>query len=151
MSVLVAQRPTETRRQAVGRIATELLLEHLKEKELREDFNESDHPRDDAGRFVAGDRIEAAKTDHAMAEKLRAEVTDPDERAKLEAELGGADGAEGGDRTGRMLQAELEELSSDELRELRGVNRDSNTRQRAKKILKGRGEEIGNARTEGPG
>ena len=47
------------------------------------------HPRDDGGRFVSRDAIADAKADPAKAERLRERVTDPAERKKLDAALGG--------------------------------------------------------------
>lgn len=58
-------------------------------------WDESKHPRDDHGRFVPKDQIEAAKNDPEKADALRARVTDPEERKKLEHHLGG-DGAGSG-------------------------------------------------------
>jgi hypothetical protein len=51
-------------------------------------FSESDHPRDDHGRFVSKDEMDAAKNDPDKAEELLSRVTDPEQRAKLEKELG---------------------------------------------------------------
>lgn len=48
-------------------------------------WNESQHPRDDHGRFVRGAAIAAARRDPAYAKRLRAGVNDPEERAKLDA------------------------------------------------------------------
>lgn len=54
---------------------------------LRKSFDEAKHPRDDGGRFVSADRITAAKGDKENTAALRAEVTDPKERAKLDKKL----------------------------------------------------------------
>lgn len=59
---------------------------------LRESFKEEDHPRDDSGKFVSGSAIDAAKNDPAKAEELRAETTDPEQRAKLDKALGSTGG-----------------------------------------------------------
>lgn len=67
----------------------------LKDDPIREvlhkatSFDAAKHPRDDAGRFVSKEAIHEAKSDPAKAEELRARVTDPDQRAKLDAALGG--------------------------------------------------------------
>jgi hypothetical protein len=58
-------------------------------KAVRESFNETDHPRDDNGRFVSGSDVADAKGDPAKEKALRDRVTDPEQRAKLDAELGG--------------------------------------------------------------
>lgn len=66
-------------------------------------FHESDHPRGDDGKFVGAGEIDAAKGDKAKSAALRARVTDPGERAKLDAHLGGdGDGKpkSGGDSSG---------------------------------------------------
>lgn len=54
---------------------------------LRKSFDEAKHPRDDGGRFVSADRITAAKGNKEKMAALRAEVTDPAEREKLDAKL----------------------------------------------------------------
>lgn len=51
-------------------------------------WNESEHPRDRSGRFIAADKLEAAKTDPAAADELRANVR-PEDAAKLEKAIGG--------------------------------------------------------------
>jgi hypothetical protein len=84
---------------------------------LTKAFDESEHPRDDHGRFVKGEDIEAAKSDPAKAQELRGRVTDPGQRAKLEKQLGGTEAAdrtegrggdgipeEGEDRTRRLAR-----------------------------------------------
>lgn len=48
------------------------------------------HPRDDHGRFISKEAIHEAKSDPAKAEALRSRVTDPTQRAKLDAALGGS-------------------------------------------------------------
>jgi hypothetical protein len=57
-------------------------------------FNPADHPRDDDGQFVSAGDLKSAKADPAKATALRAKVTDPGERAKLEKKLGGTAGAQ---------------------------------------------------------
>jgi hypothetical protein len=52
-------------------------------------FDEGKHPRDDGGRFVSKEAIHAAKSDPKKAEELRARVTDPEQRKKLDAAIGG--------------------------------------------------------------
>jgi hypothetical protein len=57
-------------------------------QQLREAWKESDHPRDDNGKFTSGADIEAAKNDSAKAKELRDKTTDPKQRAKLDKLLG---------------------------------------------------------------
>lgn len=57
------------------------------------EWDETLHPRDDRGRFISKDDLEQASSDPAKAAELRARVTDPEERAKLEAVIDDA-GAE---------------------------------------------------------
>jgi len=52
-----------------------------------EAWDESKHPRDDAGHFVNADAMIAARSDPAKAEELRSQVTYPEQRAKLDAFL----------------------------------------------------------------
>jgi hypothetical protein len=52
-------------------------------------WDSAKHPRDDHGRFVSKEAIHEAKSDPAKAEELRARVTDPAERKKLDAALAG--------------------------------------------------------------
>jgi len=52
-------------------------------------YQEDKHPRDDHGRYVSKDAIHDAKTDPAKAAELRARVTKPEQRAKLDAAIGG--------------------------------------------------------------
>jgi hypothetical protein len=52
-------------------------------------FDEGKHPRDDRGRFVPHERIAAAAADPKEAAKLRAQVTNKAERAKLDAAIAG--------------------------------------------------------------
>lgn len=54
-------------------------------------FDESSHPRDDRGRFIGHEELESAKTDAAKADELRSHVTRPEERAKLDAAIGGVE------------------------------------------------------------
>ncbi|HVL14712.1 MAG TPA: hypothetical protein VM529_19220, partial [Gemmata sp.] len=58
-------------------------------EEVEKAFDSAKHPRDDAGRFVSRDAIADAKGDPAKEEELRKRVTDPAERKKLDAALGG--------------------------------------------------------------
>lgn len=57
----------------------------LVQKSWREDL----HPRDDSGRFIGKDKLQAAKSDPALAKQLRDKTTDPGERAKLDKVLSG--------------------------------------------------------------
>jgi hypothetical protein len=59
---------------------------------LLEAWSEGDHPRDDHGKFVAGEEMAAAKSDPRKAYQLRQRVTDPGERKKLDAAIGGGNG-----------------------------------------------------------
>lgn len=52
-------------------------------------FDETKHPRGDDGRFIGREQIHAAKSDPELAQKLRDKTTDPDERKKLDAAIGG--------------------------------------------------------------
>lgn len=52
-------------------------------------FDESEHPRGDDGRFIGREVIHEAKSDPAKADALRAKTTDPEQRKKLDAALGG--------------------------------------------------------------
>lgn len=52
-------------------------------------FNPDKHPRDDHGRFIDAHHIAAAAKDPAKAAELRAQVTDPEQRKKLDAALKG--------------------------------------------------------------
>lgn len=54
-----------------------------------ESYEESEHPRDDNGQWITKDEIGAAKTDPAKAAQLRAKVTDPAQRAKLDKAIRG--------------------------------------------------------------
>jgi tRNA A-37 threonylcarbamoyl transferase component Bud32 len=56
--------------------------------EVREGFDEADHPRGDNGRFIDKEDIETAKHDPEVAAELRSQVTDPKQRAKLDAMIG---------------------------------------------------------------
>lgn len=47
------------------------------------------HPRDDHGRFIAKKDLQAAQRDPEKAKQLRDRVTDPEERAKLDKQIGG--------------------------------------------------------------
>lgn len=59
-------------------------------------FDESKHPRDDHGRFVDAQHIAAAAKDPKKAAELRAKVTDPEQRAKLDAAIEDAGGDDAG-------------------------------------------------------
>jgi hypothetical protein len=50
-------------------------------------WDEGKHPRDDAGRFVASKEITAAARDPEKAAALRAKVTDPEQRKRLDAAI----------------------------------------------------------------
>ncbi|HVL14343.1 MAG TPA: hypothetical protein VM529_17355, partial [Gemmata sp.] len=52
-------------------------------------WDSAKHPRGDDGRFISRDAIADAKGDPAKEEELRKRVTDPAERKKLDAALGG--------------------------------------------------------------
>lgn len=52
-------------------------------------WDESQHPRGDDGRFISKGDLQAAAKDPKKAEELRAKVTDPKERVKLEKAIGG--------------------------------------------------------------
>lgn len=54
----------------------------------RKAFKEDEHPRDDHGKFVSEEAIADAKGDPAKTKELQAKVTDPKQRAKLDAALG---------------------------------------------------------------
>lgn len=66
--------------------AAERLLDQFEKVQLA--FSEDDHPRNDRGQFVVKSDIDIAKSDPAKAEKLRATVTNPKERKKLDKLLG---------------------------------------------------------------
>lgn len=53
----------------------------------RAKWNAELHPRDDGGRFVSKEAITAASRSPKKAEQLRAKVTDPDQRKKLDAAI----------------------------------------------------------------
>lgn len=72
--------------------AKERIAAHIKAHGLNRtnlSFNESDHPRDDAGQFVSKEELQSAKNDPVKAAELRARVTDPAQRKKLDAHIGG--------------------------------------------------------------
>lgn len=58
-------------------------------KTFAESWDESEHPRDDDGKFVSKSDIAAAKGDASKAEALRLRVTNPEQRAKLDKAIGG--------------------------------------------------------------
>ena len=53
-------------------------------------WSEDTHPRDDNGRFVSGGDIRRASRDPKKADELRAAVTNPEQRKKLETAIGSA-------------------------------------------------------------
>lgn len=55
-------------------------------------FDESKHPRDDSGKWIKVGDLKKATYDYATQDKLRARVTDPAERAKLEQHIQGEHG-----------------------------------------------------------
>lgn len=57
-------------------------------EDVQEGYDESEHPRDDHGRFVDKNSIAAAKKDPNRADELRARVTNKDELSKLNKMLG---------------------------------------------------------------
>jgi hypothetical protein len=59
---------------------------------IAEAFNESDHPRDDHGKFVSSGAITLAAGNPAKEKALRDSVTDPKEREKLDRDLKAAGG-----------------------------------------------------------
>lgn len=73
-------------RAAVERHRAELLAEGAASV-FTKAWDKDSHPRDDHGRFVEKHAIEAAKGDHKKAAELRAKVTDPAERKKLDKAL----------------------------------------------------------------
>lgn len=80
-------RESEVVRDANGLVVRVVTRER---QELQEAWSEDDHPRDDDGRFVdAGDMV-AAKSDPGKADELRKRVTNPGERKKLDAAIGGS-------------------------------------------------------------
>lgn len=52
------------------------------------DFDPDEHPRNDHGQFVSKGMLDAARKNPWEADKLRAQVTKPEERAKLDAAIG---------------------------------------------------------------
>ena len=50
-------------------------------------YDESKHPRDDRGRYVSRDAIHEAAANPEKAKELRAKVTDPEQRKKLDAAI----------------------------------------------------------------
>lgn len=79
-------------------------------------YREDDHPRDDKGRFVKKTDIAQAQHDPAKAEELRAKVTDPKQRAKLDAAIG--------DKEGRFI------TKKEHARRLSGAKKDAKTASR---------------------
>jgi hypothetical protein len=72
------------------------LMEAFKEameagEKVQESFSEDDHPRDDNGRFVSADDINDALGEPDKVAALRARVTDPAQREKLNIALGETD------------------------------------------------------------
>ena len=81
--------PTEAGRPAeVGRRMAAAMRAKFARR-LEKAWDESLHPRDDSGRFIGKDKLQAAKSDPHLAQQLRAKTTDPGERAKLDKVLSG--------------------------------------------------------------
>lgn len=59
-------------------------------------FNESQHPRDDHGRFVSAGEMQEAASNPQKLEELRGRVTDPKQRQKLEQAVGEKGSPQGG-------------------------------------------------------
>ena len=67
---------------------------------IKKAWRPDDHPRGDDGRFIDAHDLHDAMTDPAKAKELRARVTKPEERAKLDAAIGAEKPEEGkGDDT----------------------------------------------------
>ncbi len=62
---------------------------------LLKSWSESDHPRDDHGHWIPKVELEEGQRDPAVAADLRARVSDPEQRAKLDAAIGGKPHAKG--------------------------------------------------------
>ncbi len=77
---------------------------------LKAQFSEVDHPRDDNGQFVSKDEMNAAKDDPEKAKELLSRVTDPEQRAKLEKELGQSPESSEGKPTGEKDKIENDSL-----------------------------------------
>lgn len=74
---------------------------------LKGTWDAEKHPRSDDGRFVSKEAIHAAKSDPKKAEELRARVTNPEQRAKLDAAL------EGKEDLGRTKRGEQQQATAD--------------------------------------
>jgi hypothetical protein len=79
----------EEARDELGGRGTHTLGSYFMSDDFAAGYDEKDHPRDDAGRYVDKDEMEWAKSDPEIAADLRKQVTKPEERAKLEAKLAG--------------------------------------------------------------
>lgn len=75
---------------------------------IRESWSEDEHPRDDEGRFVSAKDIRDASRDTGKADQLRSTVTDPKERAKLDALLSNAKPFAGKRRSAQAAEATAE-------------------------------------------
>jgi phage portal protein BeeE len=64
------------------------LLKKFSGEPVQKAWSESSHPRDDSGRFVSAGEINQAAADPKRAATLRASVTNPEQRKKLDALLG---------------------------------------------------------------
>lgn len=58
------------------------------EESVGKAWKSEDHPRDDSGRFIDAHDLHAATTDPKVAAELRARVTKPEERRKLDEAIG---------------------------------------------------------------
>jgi type IV secretory pathway TrbL component len=69
-------------------------------------YDETKHPRDDSGHWIAKDKLAAAKTNPKLAAALRASVTKPAELAKLNLALGTKAASSGGsaDKSGQKAK-----------------------------------------------
>lgn len=81
--VIVPERKAGSKRRGISKERPQPGLESVYES-----FDESKHPRDDHGEFVAKGELSAAKADPAKAAELRKRVTDPKQRANLNAIIG---------------------------------------------------------------
>jgi hypothetical protein len=68
---------------------------------LKASWNKDLHPRDDHGRFVSKDAIQAAAKSPAKAAELRKRVTDPKQREKLDAAIEDQEGTVGRTKRGQ--------------------------------------------------
>lgn len=94
----------EQGKQSESLLATALARTRPAQESLLESFDESKHPRDDHGRFVSGEDLQAAKSDPAKADELRNRVTNPEQRKKLEVAIAAKKKPRG--KTGERQQSE---------------------------------------------